>query len=85
MPICLVVTQNNFKITNIGTFNLNNVSIEILSPLREFFYTVDHLDPKVKRPAIEILAPIVQQVLKRHNPDKSNDGNLLGMPSVTVR
>ena len=58
----------------IGMFNLNNVGVEIRSPLRDYFMSVDSLPSKFKKPAVQTLAPIIKLIVEKYqqiveNPD----------------
>jgi hypothetical protein len=56
----------DFYSSLLGAFNLNNVPIEIESPLREYFVRVNSLPRKFKIGAIQKLAPIVKKIENRN-------------------
>lgn len=49
----------------LGTFNLNNIAIEIESPLSQYVMQIDNLPKKFKTKAIRSLSPIIEEVLNR--------------------
>lgn len=46
----------------IGAFELNNLTVELNSPVREYFLIVEALPPKARKVAIDTLAPLVKAI-----------------------
>lgn len=51
----------------LGAFNLNNIAVEIESPLSQYVLQVHTLPRKFKTKAVDELAPLVDKVLERKN------------------